>query len=228
MLTNRKLFIFAIFGLIISTITCTSFAQPVLYSGANASQYADQWWNSNNPNYITYSSDCTNYACQCIKAGGCNPSADPQSYYDDQELNNVNIYRDEKGMIINCNQFNGWLRSHSDLEEIWTVGQPSSKIVQGDIIIFGPDGDKYHHTTIVAYGSSYNVQLNAHTSNRYREPYTFFFGTGVGKWNHMLCYHITTTGVASTVDNYDNSVFGRGCFFSPISGEVKNCLQEQE
>ncbi|MEK8131116.1 amidase domain-containing protein [Paenibacillus filicis] len=39
------------------------------YNRRAAADYADQWWDKGNPNYLTFEVDCTNYVSQCLFAG---------------------------------------------------------------------------------------------------------------------------------------------------------------
>lgn len=58
-----------LFTVLISLIIALpSYSQA--YSGQAAANYAEKWWNSKNPNYDSYDSDCTNFTSQCIVAGG--------------------------------------------------------------------------------------------------------------------------------------------------------------
>ena len=41
-----------------------------MYNRQAAVQYANTWWNSNNPAYPVFDVDCTNYISQCLRAGG--------------------------------------------------------------------------------------------------------------------------------------------------------------
>lgn len=49
------------------------------YDGDKAVEYADKYWNSNNGSYPSYSNDCTNFASQCVLAGGIKKVALPAS-----------------------------------------------------------------------------------------------------------------------------------------------------
>jgi hypothetical protein len=144
-------------------------------------------------------------------------TANPQTYSSNGQQ--VSIYRDDKGCIINCDHLNAWLSSHSDpVEPYYTqIAQPSSKILAGDVIIFGFYlGDQYHHATFVASGSGYNVELNAHTNARYHYPITFFLGPNAteGQYTEMTCYHISTTGAVVTPPPSEPH-YGTGCGFYP-------------
>jgi hypothetical protein len=45
------------------------------YDGYGAANYADAWWNRNNPNYKTINDDCTSFVSQALHdpTGGCYP-----------------------------------------------------------------------------------------------------------------------------------------------------------
>ncbi len=55
------------------------------YDRADAVDYADKYWNTENSDYASFNNDCTNYASQVLEAGGYSvkaiPSADV-SYFD--------------------------------------------------------------------------------------------------------------------------------------------------
>ena len=45
-------------------------APAFAYNGPAAASYADTWALSNNPNYLTFGDDCTNFVSQALNAGG--------------------------------------------------------------------------------------------------------------------------------------------------------------
>lgn len=49
------------------------------YDGDKAAEYASNYCGNGNPSYPSYGSDCTNFASQCVKAGGISGTALPAS-----------------------------------------------------------------------------------------------------------------------------------------------------
>jgi hypothetical protein len=124
-------------------------------------KYADKWWNSGNPEYITFDVDCTNYVSQCLYAGGAPMSG-------------------------KYNQHSGWWYAGKSWSLSWTVAHSlrwylasdqnilqavevdrAEKLQPGDIICYDFEGDnRYDHSTIVTAKDAYGMPLvNAHTYN---------------------------------------------------------------
>ncbi|QED47052.1 amidase domain-containing protein [Cytobacillus dafuensis] len=131
------------------------------YNRLKAIQYAERWWNSNNPAYETFEVDCTNYISQCLHAGG-----GPMRGYP--------------------NRGQGWWMMKKDWSYSWSVANsmrlhlPIAKIglrakevsspeelLLGDVICYDFQGDgRYDHTTIVTAKDADGMPLvNAHTWN---------------------------------------------------------------
>ena len=131
------------------------------YNRLKAVQYAERWWNSNNPAYQSFEVDCTNYISQCLHAGGAPPRGYP-------------------------NRAQGWWMRSNNWSYSWTVANsmrwylPGSKVglrarevsspeklLLGDVICYDFQGDgRFDHTTIVTGKDAMGMPLvNAHTTN---------------------------------------------------------------
>ncbi|MHA0858142.1 amidase domain-containing protein [Paenibacillus sp. CMAA1364] len=140
--------------------------RPIKYIREAAVAYADRWWDSENPEFIAFAVNCTNYISQCLFAGGA-----PINY--------------------TGNRATGWwYKGYSGGKEWWSyswavanslsnlltssnsglraeVVDRAEKLMLGDIIIYDWDGDgTYQHSTIVtAFDAGGMPLVNAHTIN---------------------------------------------------------------
>jgi hypothetical protein len=137
------------------------------YNRAAAVRYADQYWNSRNPNYLFFrEDDCTNFISQCIYAGGI-----PMEF----------SYNRNKGWWY---QRAGGIRDRWSYS--WTVanslylylrGKRSKglrtelvdspyKLCLGDVICYSWTGEKWNHNTMVtAHDANGTPLVNAHSYN---------------------------------------------------------------
>ncbi|WP_010272712.1 amidase domain-containing protein [Paenibacillus senegalensis] len=157
------------------------FTQRVVpYQRLAAVQYADRWWDSENPEFLAFDVDCTNYVSQCIFAGGA-----PMNYTGKRNAG-------------------WWYRGRSGKQELWSYSWavsnslyrhmvssktglraevvPSAGDLQlGDVICYDWDGTgRYQHTTVVtAFSKDGSPLVNAHTVNSkhrfwdYRDSYAW-------------------------------------------------------
>lgn len=145
-------------------------SRAIPYYRERAAQYADQWWNGSNPEFLSFEVDCTNYISQCLFAGGA-----PINYTGRRESGWW-----YKGMINNREAWSfSWavansLESHLRLSETGLraelVGGPG-QLKLGDVITYDWDGDgRYQHSVIVtAFDAGGMPLVNAHTtSSRHR------------------------------------------------------------
>ncbi|WP_211748392.1 amidase domain-containing protein [Paenibacillus sp. Marseille-Q4541] len=144
--------------------------RPSRYRREDAVAYADQWWNSGNPEFEEFDVNCTNYISQCLFAGGA-----PINY----------TGRRESGW---------WYRGYVGGRELWsyswavshslegylahgrsgltaTLVDSPDQLQLGDVIFYDWDGDgRYQHSTIVTGFDVGGMPLvNANTvSSRHR------------------------------------------------------------
>ncbi|KAB7704889.1 CHAP domain-containing protein [Bacillus aerolatus] len=131
------------------------------YDRLKAVQYAERWWNSNNPAYRNFDVNCTNYISQCLHAGGA-----PMTGYPDRS----------RGWWIRGNNWSySWSVAHAFrwfLSSAQTglraeeVNEPEN-LQPGDVICYDFQGDgRFDHTTIVTAKDRRGMPLvNAHTTN---------------------------------------------------------------
>ncbi|WP_071459001.1 amidase domain-containing protein [Bacillus massilinigeriensis] len=131
------------------------------YNRLKAVQYAERWWNENNPAFFSFGDDCTNYISQCLYAGGAPMHGYPK-------------------------RGDGWWMKNNDWSYSWTVAnalriylsrpkfglktkemESAEQLLLGDIICYDFNGDgRYDHTTIVTAKDGDGMPLvNAHTTN---------------------------------------------------------------
>ena len=163
----------------------------------NRRPYEDQSLKVRNfPQYNKYSSDCANFASQCLLAGGLD--LEVHNEWTDGTPNYWADHYDEKGCWISCVGLDDQLYwGHHDeinysYDFYWSSNQGRSWMQIGDIMIFG-DADAqtwreyFKHAAVVATGSGINVEMNAHTSERWHRPRSWFFP---GTWDMVHYYHI--------------------------------------
>ncbi|QFT88100.1 Putative amidase domain protein [Bacillus sp. THAF10] len=131
------------------------------FSRMEAVKYAEQYWNSYNPQFKKFDVNCTNYISQCLYAGGA-------------------------PMIGYPKKSGGWWMRNNDWSYTWTVAHamrwylPKAKqglkakevntvmqLMPGDVICYDFEGDgRFDHTTIVvAKDENKEPLVNANTYN---------------------------------------------------------------
>jgi hypothetical protein len=131
------------------------------YSRMEAVRYAEQYWNSYNPQFKKFDVNCTNYISQCLYAGGA-------------------------PMVGYPNKSSGWWMRNNDWSYTWTVAHalrwylPNAKkglksmevpsatqLMPGDVICYDFQGDGRfdHNTIVVAKDANGEPLVNANTYN---------------------------------------------------------------
>ncbi|MGM8365780.1 amidase domain-containing protein [Virgibacillus sp. W0181] len=131
------------------------------YDRHAAVRYAERWWNDYNPEYRTFSVDCTNYISQCLRAGGAPMRGAP--------------IRDKGWWYNGDNWSYSWAVAHSLR---WYLSGSTEglkgketdtaiNLLPGDIICYDFQGDgRWDHNTIVVANDANGMPLvNAHTDN---------------------------------------------------------------
>lgn len=136
------------------------------YNRQRVKQYADQYWNSGNPKFLTFEVDCTNYVSQCLLAGGA-----PMNYTGRRESGWW--YQGRKGGREWWSY--SWSVSHALQHYLMTsrsglqaeLVQSPYELDLGDVIFYDWDGDgTYQHSTIVTgFDAAGEPLVNAHTAN---------------------------------------------------------------
>lgn len=107
---------------LLALIAASLMASPVkalAYNRSAAAQYADQWWNSNNPQFYSFSNDdCTNFVSQALGAGG-------------EQLANLNYMpQDDRAWYMYFNLSWIWSNSWSISGDNWQFMYGSGRAVQ--------------------------------------------------------------------------------------------------
>lgn len=146
------------------------------YNVTAAKAYAQKWWNGRNPNYESYSLDCTNFTSQILRAGGKimkQPSAitpivnGDTNYWYYTTVTRVGVPVDVRS--------SSW-SVVPDFYAYWSKTQPTkastvkSELVTyadvGDMIQFmKKDGTRYSHTMFVYNKGNSTLYLSGHTDN---------------------------------------------------------------
>jgi hypothetical protein len=144
--------------------------RPVSYNRQLAVAYADTYWDRSNPKFLTFEVDCTNYASQCLFAGGA------PMHYTGKRASGW-WYRGRVGgqeqwsyswSVANSLQLM-LTASHSGLQA--DEVQSPEQLLPGDVIAYDWDGaGRFEHTTVVTRIDPAGMPLvNAHTvSSRHR------------------------------------------------------------
>lgn len=125
------------------------------YSASAAVAYADHYWSNYNPNFPSYANaDCANFVSQCLNAGGL--STDGTWYSGSYAWINV-------GGMYNYLTGKGYKAYSSPAY---------SQYAAGDVIMFG---NLAHTMLCVGQNSAGTPLYNAHTTNRYHEPLSYYW-----------------------------------------------------
>nr|WP_246246787.1 amidase domain-containing protein [Paenibacillus lemnae] len=141
-----------------------------VYHREAAAAYADQWWDSGNPEFAQFDVDCTNYISQCLFAGKA-----PIHYTGKRETGWW-----YKGYVSGREWWSySWAVSNSFARYLALSGsglrgelvERPEQLMLGDVIVYDWDGDgSFQHSTIVtAFDAGGMPLVNAHTvSSRHR------------------------------------------------------------
>ncbi|OPA75545.1 hypothetical protein BVG16_19565 [Paenibacillus selenitireducens] len=150
------------------------------YSRERAVQYADRWWNENNPEFLAFEVDCTNFISQCLFAGGA-----PIYYTGKRESGwwyrgMVNGQESWSYSWAVANALNSYLDHSTSHLQADVVARPTD-LKLGDVISYDWDGDgRFQHSAMVtAFDPDGMPLVNAHTNNGrhrywdYRDSYAW-------------------------------------------------------
>lgn len=152
----------------------------LLYNRLQVVEYANRWWNSANPAFLTFEVDCTNFASQCIFAGNA-----PMIYTGKRDLGWWYVGMEHQQELWSFS----WAVAHalqnyainSSSGFHGTLVESPQQLELGDMISYDWDGDgRFTHSAIVTYKDDYGMPLvNAHTNNSkhrywsYRDSYAW-------------------------------------------------------
>lgn len=153
------------------------------YNGDDAADYALEYAYLRNPEYDSFTSDCTNFVSQCIYAGGIDmdfPSNVPSGINDTtsywySEFAGYNIDVPTYNIstsFINVEDLYDYLTDESLVTVISGSGidviQDEAEI--GDIVQLKYGSGRYSHSIIITGGTRGNYKYSAHSTNRRNEP----------------------------------------------------------
>lgn len=157
------------------------------YDRHAAVQYAERWWNSYNPEYRTFSVDCTNFVSQCLRAGGAPMRGAP--------------VRERGWWYQEDNWSFSWAVAHSLRWYLSgsTTGlkgkemETAEELIPGDVICYDFQGDdRWDHNTIVVAKDAYGMPLvNAHTDNSRHRDWSYTDSTA---WTPDIRYKFFRIG----------------------------------
>ncbi|MCL6572430.1 MAG: amidase domain-containing protein [Bacillus sp. (in: Bacteria)] len=131
------------------------------YNRLKAVQYAERWWDSYNPAYKKFESDCTNYISQCLHTGGA-----PMRGYPNRGTGWWLQKNNWSYSWAVANSLRLYLANSKSGLKAREVSSPDL-LIKGDVICYDFEGDgRYNHNTIVTGKDAYGMPLvNAHTYN---------------------------------------------------------------
>lgn len=153
------------------------------YNASDAVSYAREYAILRNPNFESYTSDCTNFVSQCIYAGGIDmtfPNTIPSGvntttnyWYSRFAGYNIDVPTfDLSSSFINVVDLYEYLQESCNvlLTVCFDAETANEEATVGDIIQLKWSGGRYSHSIIVTGGTSGNLEYCAHSTNRLDEP----------------------------------------------------------
>ena len=157
------------------------------YNATNAVNYADTWAEARNPGYTQFSSDCTNFVSQVMRAGGAAMN-DDWFYYGSRNYSRTWSVADDfkwyvKDVYGAARLASGWTRDgryHGSTYLYPYINNSSNIPNTGRVVIFydwDDDGKIDHSAYCVGTGYSNDQNIYAdlvdqHTTDRYRTRWT--------------------------------------------------------
>ncbi|MDF2668971.1 MAG: hypothetical protein K0R67_1277 [Paenibacillus sp.] len=154
--------------------------RPVMYNRLKAQEYANKWWDGDNPAYIAFEVDCTSFVSQCLFAGGA-----PMNYTGKRE---TGWWYQGMSQKLELWSFS-WAVAHSLCMHLSTsrtglraeIKDHAAQLTIGDVICYDWDGNgRFQHNTFVTAIDAAGMPLvNAHTVNSkhrywdYRDSYAW-------------------------------------------------------
>lgn len=142
----------------------------ILYDRIAAVEYGETWWEQENPDFLRFEQDATNFVSQCLWAGNM-----PMEISDDME---AGWWYQGIGEVSGRYSFS-WASSHSfrwyfssrnGLKSV-QIAAESWQLEPGDIICYDWNGDGLwqHNAIVVAYDRTGQPLVNSHTPNCYHK-----------------------------------------------------------
>ncbi|MCC2684593.1 MAG: putative amidase [Paenibacillaceae bacterium] len=149
-------------------------SRAIPYNRRHVQRYADEWWNRENPQYLHFEVDCSNFVSQCIRAGGAPMSRtgrrDAGWWYVGKQ-GGRELWSYSWAVANSLYRYLSTSRSGMRAE---IVGDPLELTI-GDVISYDWDGTgKFQHSTIVAATAADGMPLvNAHTVESYHRYWDY-------------------------------------------------------
>jgi hypothetical protein len=141
------------------------------YNRSGAVSYAEDWWNRQNPVYMPFSADCTNYVSQCFYEGGDAPKAWDSPYvwwYNHNGTFGQYQYNDDTwstSWSVAHDQAYNLSRNSEQYEMRGTYVSSAGELALGDSIYYDFGGDGIlDHAAIVVEIRNGEPYVNYHTS----------------------------------------------------------------
>ncbi|MFZ4451816.1 amidase domain-containing protein [Salibacterium aidingense] len=157
------------------------------YDRREAVQYAETWWNDYNPQYETFTDNCTNFISQCLRAGNAPMRGQPD--------------RSQGWWYQNQNWSYSWAVAHSFRWYLSssTAGLTAKEVEEatdlalGDVICYDFNGDdRWQHSTIVtSFDGNGEPLVNAQTTNSRARYWTYEDSTA---WTPNIRYKFFRIG----------------------------------
>ena len=128
-----------------------------MYDAQRAIEYAARWAHGRNPRWGDFTllgGDCTNFASQCLYAGGCPMAYAPEGWF-------YRSMRDRAPAWSGCRELRRYLLQSGR-------GQPAEVALPGDLI-FLSDGRRVYHVVVAIRGGA-DPLVAAHTRDAYLAP----------------------------------------------------------
>lgn len=135
----------------------------------NVVAYANQYWQYYNVSYRSWSSDCTNFVSQAMRAGGWTDTGAPNAAY------NYWWYGNYTGQSTSWVRAEGWYQFARVYSGRVTALSYVNSLRPGDVLQVKYDGDAViNHSMIVTLYYGNMVYLTYHSNNRHNVSFTWY------------------------------------------------------
>ena len=163
----------------ISVIAEPDYSTQATYSDSAAVAYAKKYGTSRNAQYNKYSSDCTNFVSQCVKAGGksmTKPSSIPTGvksttsyWYSVRYLDGNNEmhykWKESSSFIRVADFYTYWKNKGITTASYSTKTKLQNGAAIGDVVQLKNGDGKWYHSIIITGGTKGARKFSAHSTN---------------------------------------------------------------
>lgn len=179
------------------------------YNRQNALDYAKRWALDRNPLFFSFNGlggDCTNFASQCIFAGGCVMNYTPTYgwYYISSN--------DRTPSWSGVQYLYDFLISNKEQGPFATL-TTAEDVEKGDIIQLGNADGLYYHTVIVVDKADNEIFIAAHSDDYYRRP--------LSDYDYSFIRYLHIEGIRFELQSRDY------CFETLINGGIEPLEETQ-